>query len=54
MISAHLDTVFCFTSLAWIETMGPRGGLKFTTETLQGRFCFCPCRRFTMDICYFM
>lgn len=25
MISAHLDTVFCFTSLGCMETMEPRG-----------------------------
>lgn len=40
MISAHLDTVFCFTSLACVETMGPRGELSSVLKHWGAVFVF--------------
>lgn len=41
MISAHLDTVFCFTSLPRGDNRATRG-IKFRPKTLERRFPFCP------------
>lgn len=40
MISAHLDTVFCFTSLACVETTGSRGELSSALKHWNALFVF--------------